>query len=55
MTVLEVATLMYDKRLNALPVTDLEGNLIGIVARADIVRLMVADEDLHERTHPEED
>jgi CBS domain-containing protein len=53
MTVLEVATLMYDKRLNALPVTDLAHDLVGIVSRADIVRLMVADEELYERTHPE--
>jgi CBS domain-containing protein len=53
MTVLEVATLMYDKRLNALPVTDLANDLVGIVSRADIVRLMVADEELYERTHPE--
>ncbi|HVX30205.1 MAG TPA: CBS domain-containing protein [Nitrolancea sp.] len=49
-TVQNVATLMYEKRLNALPVVDDDGALVGIVSRADIVRLMVADEDLFERT-----
>jgi len=48
-TVQDVATLMYDKRLNALPVVDEDGALVGIVTRADIVRLMVADENLFER------
>jgi CBS domain-containing protein len=48
-TVQNVATVMYDKRLNALPVVDQEGALVGIVTRADIVRLMVADENLFER------
>ncbi len=52
-TVQQAATIMYDKRLNALPVVDSDQHLIGIVARADIVRLMVADEDLYARTHPE--
>jgi CBS domain-containing protein len=40
---------MYDKRLNALPVVDDDNALVGIVTRADIVRLMVADENLFER------
>ncbi len=53
-TVQQAATLMYDKRLNALPVVDADRRLIGIVSRADIVRLMVADEDMFVRTHPEE-
>jgi CBS domain-containing protein len=48
-TVQDVATLMYDKRLNALPVVDDDNALVGIVTRADIVRLMVADENLFER------
>jgi CBS domain-containing protein len=48
-TVQDVATLMYDKRLNALPVVDNDNALVGIVTRADIVRLMVADENLFER------
>ncbi|HEX3721266.1 MAG TPA: CBS domain-containing protein [Nitrolancea sp.] len=52
-TVHEVATVMHDKRLNALPVVDHDHTLVGIISRADIVRLMVADDDLYERTHPE--
>jgi CBS domain-containing protein len=48
-TLQDVATLMYDKRLNALPVVDDDNALVGIVTRADIVRLMVADENLFER------
>jgi len=50
-TVQEAATVMYDKRINALPVVDGTGKMVGIVSRADIVRLMVADEDLYLRTH----
>lgn len=52
-TVQDVATLMYDKRLNALPVVDEENTLVGIVTRSDIVRLMVADENLFERLEGE--
>jgi CBS domain-containing protein len=48
-TVQDIATLMYEKRLNALPVVDEDDALVGIVSRADIVRLMVADENLFER------
>jgi CBS domain-containing protein len=48
-TVQDVATLMYAKRLIALPVVDDDNALVGIVTRADIVRLMVADENLFER------
>ncbi len=54
-TVQEAATLMYDRHLNALPVVDANKHLVGIVTRADILRLMVADEDLYVRTHPGED
>lgn len=53
-TVQEAATIMYDRRLNALPVVDDQDELVGIVSRADIIRLMVADEDMYARTHPEE-
>ena len=48
-TVQDAATAMYEKRLNALPVVDQDGVLVGIVSRADIVRLMVADESLFEQ------
>ena len=46
-TVQDVATLMYDKHVNPLPVVDADGNLLGIVSRADIVRLMVVEEEAH--------
>lgn len=52
-TVQDVATLMYDKRLNALPVVDEDEKLVGIITRADIVRLMVADESLFARLEGE--
>lgn len=52
-TVQDVATLMYDKRLNAVPVVDEDEKLVGIITRADIVRLMVADESLFARLEDE--
>lgn len=53
-TVQDVATLMYDKRLNALPVVEDDNRLAGIITRSDIVRLMVADENLFERVDAEQ-
>ncbi len=53
-TVQEAATIMYDQRLNTLPVVDVSHHMVGVVSRADIVRLMVADEDMYVRTHPDE-
>lgn len=46
-TVQDVATLMYEERINAVPVVDEADELVGIVSRADIVRLMVAEEARH--------
>jgi CBS domain-containing protein len=37
-TVRDVATLMADRNVNRLPVTDQDGRLLGIVTRGDIVR-----------------
>jgi CBS domain-containing membrane protein len=37
-TISEIASLMAEKRINRVPVTDGEGRLVGIVARADIVQ-----------------
>jgi CBS domain-containing membrane protein len=34
----EIATIFTGKNINRVPVTDIEGNLTGIVSRADIVR-----------------
>ncbi len=39
-TVREAAGLMYKRRLNPLPVVDSNENLVGIVSRSDIVRLL---------------
>jgi CBS domain-containing protein len=42
-TIEEVATLMHERKVNPVPVISLDGRLIGIVSRADIIRLMAAD------------
>ncbi len=39
----EVATLMFERKVNPVPVISLDGQVIGIVSRSDIVRLMAAD------------
>lgn len=44
-TVEEAATLMHDRDVSRLPVVDEDGVLIGLVARGDIVRAIVADLD----------
>lgn len=43
-TVQDAATAMYENRINALPVIEEDGTLVGIVTRTDIVRMMVRDE-----------
>ncbi len=47
-TVQEVATLMYERRVNPVPVVGPNQELLGIVSRADIVRLMVVEEGTHQ-------
>lgn len=39
-TLAQVATLMIDRRINTVPVVDEHMNLVGIVSRADIVRVI---------------
>ncbi|CAA9547013.1 MAG: hypothetical protein AVDCRST_MAG49-1462 [uncultured Thermomicrobiales bacterium] len=39
-TLSQVATLMLDRRVNPVPVVDATGRLIGIVSRADLVRVI---------------
>ena len=39
----EVASLMFGRKVNPVPVVSLDNRLIGIVSRSDIVRLMAAD------------
>jgi CBS domain-containing protein len=43
-TVLEAARLMYRRRLNRLIVTDEDGQLLGIIASSDVVRIALCDE-----------
>ncbi|HET8631751.1 MAG TPA: CBS domain-containing protein [Thermomicrobiales bacterium] len=39
----EVASLMYERKVNPVPVVSFDGTVIGIVSRSDIVRLMVRE------------
>jgi CBS domain-containing protein len=39
-TLEDVATIMHDRGVNSLPVVDATGTVVGIVARADIVRFI---------------
>jgi CBS domain-containing protein len=43
----EVATMMYERRINAIPIVDSDERLVGIVSRADIVRLIALEEARH--------
>jgi CBS domain-containing protein len=53
-TVAEAATMMLDENVNRLPVVDAEGQLLGLVSRADLVRAFVrTDEEI--RREIEED
>ena len=42
-TIQEVASLMFDRKVNPVPVISLEDELIGMVSRSDIIRLMARD------------
>jgi CBS domain-containing protein len=42
-TIEEVASLMFERKVNPVPVISMEDRLIGIISRSDIVRLMAAD------------
>lgn len=39
----EVASLMFERKVNPVPVISRDGQVIGIVSRSDIVRLMAVD------------
>ncbi|MCS7051906.1 MAG: CBS domain-containing protein [Thermomicrobium sp.] len=43
-TIEDLATLMYRKRVNPVPVVDDEGKLLGIVSRSDLIWLMTLEE-----------
>ncbi|TAK36124.1 MAG: CBS domain-containing protein [Chloroflexota bacterium] len=42
--ILDVAALMFDKDANPIPVVD-HGQLVGIISRADLVKLLVREEE----------
>jgi CBS domain-containing protein len=42
-TVEEVATLMYEQGVNPVPVLNAARQVVGIVSRADLIRLMVRE------------
>lgn len=42
-TIEEVASLMFERQVNPVPVISFDDRLIGIISRSDIVRLMAAD------------
>lgn len=44
-TVRDIATLMFEQKLNPVPVLDDDDQIVGIVSRSDIVRLIVEDAD----------
>lgn len=46
-TVQDVVTLMYKRRANPVPVVNDQDELIGIVSRSDVIRLMVVEEERH--------
>jgi CBS domain-containing protein len=39
-TLEDVATLMHDRGVNSVPVVDTDNKVVGIVARADVVRFI---------------
>lgn len=43
-TLAQLATLMLDRRVNPVPVVDDDRNLVGIVSRADLIRLIARQE-----------
>ena len=49
-TVEEATTLMHDHEVSRLPVVDADGHLVGLLARGDVVRAIVADLDGPEGT-----
>jgi CBS domain-containing protein len=44
-TLAQVATLMVDRRVNPVPVVDADARLVGMVTRADLVRLIARLEE----------
>ena len=53
-TLEDAATLMHDHDVSRLPVVDDDGRLVGIIARGDVVRAIVADIDRAGEGEPDE-
>ncbi len=53
-TVAEAATIMLERGVNRLPVVDVEGRLVGLVTRSDIVRVFARNDAEIERELREE-
>jgi CBS domain-containing protein len=53
-TVQDAATIMYERRINAIPVVDHEELLVGIITRADIVQMIAVEEARYLAGHSEE-
>lgn len=43
-TVQDAATIMYERRINAIPVVDADEQLVGVISRADIVQMIAVEE-----------
>jgi CBS domain-containing protein len=43
-SVQDAATIMFERRINAIPVVDQDERIVGIISRADIVQLMALEE-----------
>lgn len=43
-SVQDAATIMYERRINAIPVVDADEQLVGIITRADIVQMIAIEE-----------
>ncbi|HEY9885115.1 MAG TPA: CBS domain-containing protein [Thermosynechococcaceae cyanobacterium] len=41
----EAAQLMHDHKIHRLPVLDAEGQVVGILTRGDVIRVMAAEQD----------
>lgn len=51
-TLAQLASLMLDRRVNPVPVVDDDRNLVGIVSRADLIRLIARQESTADPSPP---
>jgi CBS domain-containing protein len=43
----QVARIMFEERVGAMPIADEAGNLVGMITRNDILRTLVSKDRLH--------